>query len=159
MAEIKWLLDTSPEEIKSHRGLIGLNKEEIDKELEFRWQIATKKRREWVEAFTKEYQAIWPTKIKDKAEQNTMSRPKNQRLYISTAQHNFHDDLLARCEALEYFRDYDPKKFFYVDEPELISGGKKPPSVEAEEVPDIDTEEWLAVIRNTIPHGSENIKE
>ncbi|MBO5037705.1 MAG: hypothetical protein J6D42_11585 [Clostridia bacterium] len=159
MAEIKWNLANSAEEIKSYRSLVGLNKEEIAKELESRRQIATKKRREWVEAFTKEYQAIWPTKIKDKAEQNTMSRPKNQRLYISTAQHNFHDDLLARCEALGYLRDYDPKKYFYVDEPELISGGKKPPSVEAEEVPDIDPEEWLAVIRDTIPHGSENVKE
>ena len=159
MAEIKWLLDTSPEEIKSYRNLIGLNKEEIAKELESRRQIATKKGREWVEAFTKEYQAIWPTKIKDKAEQNTMSRPKDQRLYISTAQKTHLDNVFSYCEAFDYFHDYDPKKYFYVDEPELISGGKTSPSVEAEEVPDIDPEEWLAVIRNTIPHGSENIKE
>lgn len=153
MAEIKWPLANSVEEIKSYRNLIGLNKEEVAKELESRWQIATKKRREWVEAFTKEYQAIWPTKIKDKAEQNTMSRPKNQSLYISTAQKTRLDNVFSYCEAFDYFHDYNPKKCFYVDEPELIS------VVEAEEVPDIDPEEWLAVIHNTIPHGSENIKE
>lgn len=159
MAEIKWPLVNSIEEVKSYRSLIDLNKEEISKELEFRWQIATKKRREWVEAFTKEYQAIWPTKIKDKAEQNTMSRPKNQHLYISTAQKTRLDNVFAHCEAFDRLHGYDPKEYFYIDEPELISVGKKPPPVEAEEVPDIDTEEWLAVLQNTIPHGSENIKE
>lgn len=159
MAKIKWPLANSVEEVKSYRNLIGLNKEEVAKELESRRQIATKKRREWVEAFTKEYQAVWPTKIKDKAEQNTMSRPKNQLLYTSTAQKTHLDNVFSYCEAFDYFHDYNPKKCFYVDETELISGGKKPPSVEAEEVPDINTEEWLAVLQNTIPHGSENIKE
>lgn len=130
MAEIKWPLGNFAEDIKSYRNLIGLNKEEVFKELGARWQIATKK-----------------------AYVSDMSRPKNQSLYISTAQKKHLDGVFARCEAFDFFHDYDPKKCFYVDEPELIS------VVEAEEVPDIDTEEWLAVLQNTIPHGSENIKE
>ena len=136
MAEIKWPLANSVEGIKSYRNLLALNKEEVAKELEYRWQIATKK-----------------------AYVSDMSRPKNQPLYISTAQKTHLDDVFAHCEAFDRLHGYDPKEYFYIDEPELISVGKKPPPVEAEEVPDIDTEEWLTVLQNTIPHGSENIKE